>query len=75
MALKEHLINAVAAAAVLGIGSITFSNSTAVARHDERIRRIESVGEKIDGLRDDLGATREQLQRLDARLEAQEDRP
>lgn len=71
MNLKDHLINAVAAAAVLGGGSTIVLNKLDIARHDERISQVERLGTNIEGLRGELRETSRKLDRLDGRLEAE----
>lgn len=67
--LKDHLVNAVATAAVLGGGAAIIQNKVDLAKHDERITRIEKLDESMDKLADELAETRETLARVEARQE------
>lgn len=66
-AIKDHLINAVLAAAVVGGGAAVVDTKVDVARHDERITRIEELDKSMDALRDELKVTRESLVRIEER--------
>lgn len=68
MTLKEHLINVVAAAAVLATGTAVASDQAELARHDERIKRVEHLDQSITGLRTDLSRVDVKLERLDQKL-------
>lgn len=74
MTLKDYLIQAVAGATVIAAGASLVGDKVELARHDERIQRIEKLDESIDGLRKDLTDTREQLARIDTKLETQDAR-
>jgi hypothetical protein len=65
--LKDQLVNGLAAAALLGGGAAVIDNRVDVARHDERLTRIESLDESMEKLTGEMGRTREQLARLEAR--------
>lgn len=67
--LKDHLIEAVAAAALLGAGAQVVSNTVDLARQDTRIERVEALDAKIDKIADDAAATRETVARLEAKME------
>lgn len=67
--LKEHLVQAAAAALLLGGGAAIVDNKVDLARHDERITRIEELDESMKALQDDLKVTREELARVSARQE------
>lgn len=66
---KDHLFNAVATAAVLGGGAAVIQNKVDLAKHDERIARIEKLDESMDKLADELAETRETLARVETRQE------
>jgi len=70
-ALKDHLIQAVAVAGILGGGTVLIDTKVDVARHDERITRIEELDKNMDELREDLRTTREALARVEARQQAE----
>ena len=55
--LKEHLITAVATSALLGGGAALVSARIDLARHDERITRIEKLDERMTKLDDRLVET------------------
>lgn len=67
--IKDHLFNAVATAAVLGGGAAVIQNKVDLAKHEERIARIEKLDESMDKLADELAETRETLARVEARQE------
>lgn len=52
--IKETLINAVAATAAIGAGTTIIGNKIELARHDERIGRIERLDNKLDSLTERL---------------------
>lgn len=71
MNLKEYLLPSalgLAATAAAAIGTTAFSTKVEVARHDERITRLEDLGEDIKGLRSDLKDTQVELVRVQATL-------
>jgi len=68
--LKDHLLNAVAAAAVLGGGATLIQGKVDLAKHDARITRLERLDESMDKLTDELASTRETLASVKARQEA-----
>lgn len=72
MAIKEYVINAVAAAVAVGAGTSIISDKLKLARHDERIMRLETLNASVDGLREDLQSVDKKLERVDAKLEAME---
>lgn len=65
-ALKDHLMTALATAALLGGGGMLVTHEVDLGRHDERIERIEALDDSIDGLTKELASTREQLVRVEA---------
>lgn len=52
--LKEYIINAVAATVAVGAGGAIITNKVEIARHDERIQRIEKLDDKMDNLSERL---------------------
>lgn len=66
-ALRDHLVNAAAATALIGGGATVVSTATKVAVHEERISKLEELNHNVEGLREDLGKTREELIRSTAR--------
>lgn len=68
--LKDHLLNAVAAAAVLGGGATLIQGKVDLAKHDARITRLERLDESMDKLTSELATTRETLASVKARQEA-----
>ncbi|WP_152524699.1 hypothetical protein [Novosphingobium lindaniclasticum] len=69
--LRDHLLPAVATAAVLGGGASIIQTKVDVAKHDERISRIEKLDATMDKLTGELAETRETLARVEARQERQ----
>lgn len=65
--LKEHLVQAVATAAILGGGAALIDTKVDLARHDERIARIEKLDESMELLQGELQTTREALARVEER--------
>lgn len=68
-ALKDHLMTAIATSAVLGGGTVVITTRVDLARHDERITRIENLSDEMDGLSKELAVTREQLAVVKAKQE------
>jgi hypothetical protein len=70
--IKEHVINAVAAAAAIGVGSTVLSVKTNDARQDTRIERLETLQTSVDGLRGDLERVDKHLSQVDGRMQQQD---
>ena len=68
-ALKERLIEAVAAAALLGGGAQLIGNTVQIAKQDTRVERLEELDEKLEVMADDVAETREAVIRLETKLE------
>lgn len=68
-ALKDRLIEAVAAAALLGGGAQLVSNTVDIGKQETRIERIEELDNKIEKMADDVAETRETVVRLETKLE------
>lgn len=68
-ALKERLIEAVAAAALLGGGAQLVSNTVDNATQDTRIERLEKLDERLDDIATDVSETRETVVRLETKME------
>jgi hypothetical protein len=68
-AIKDRLIEAVAAAALLGGGAQIITNTVDNAKQDTRIERVEKVDERLEQMQDDLTVTREAVVRLEAKME------
>lgn len=62
-ALRDHLLTAMASAALLGGGATIITNKVAIGELSVRVAALEELGGKIDGLREDLQKTREELAR------------
>lgn len=67
--LKERLIEAVAAASLLGGGGMVITNAVNDAKQDTRIEQIEELGPKLDKIADDVAETRETVARLETKME------
>jgi uncharacterized protein (DUF342 family) len=61
--LKDHLVSAAAAAALLGGGTAVITTKIDVAVHDQRLDNLEELNKNVEGLRQDLSHTREDLLR------------
>ena len=70
-ALKDHLVTAGASAMLLGGSATLITTKIDIARHDERITRIEKLDETMTSLSKEMAATREALARVEARQEKQ----
>lgn len=68
-ALKDHLVTAGASAALLGGAAALIGTKVDIARHDERITRIEKLDESMVSLSKEMASTREALARVEARQE------
>lgn len=65
--LRDHLISAVSAAALLGGGATIITNKIGLVVVEDRVDRLEKLNENVEGLRSDLQATREDLIRSQLR--------
>jgi hypothetical protein len=68
-ALKERLIEGIAAAALLGGGAQLITNTVDNATQDARIERIEKLDSRIEEMADDVAETRETVIRLETKME------
>lgn len=66
--LRDHVLQSVAAAALLGGGSLLINNSVGLARQDTRLERLERVDERLDSIQKDVAETRETVARLEAQV-------
>lgn len=71
MTLKEHVINAVAAAAAIGASSTLITTKVNDARQDQRIERLEDLDDSVDGLRADLQKVDLKLERLNGKIDGE----
>lgn len=69
--LKDRLIEAAAAAALLGGGAQVINTAIDVGQHDVRIGRLERLDERLDTIAKDVSETRETVIRLEAKSEVQ----
>jgi ribosomal protein L13E len=67
--LKDRLIEAAAAAALLGGGATVVGHSVDIARQDARIERVEKLDERLEEIQKDVATTREAVIRLETKLE------
>lgn len=67
--LKDRLIEAAAAAALLGGGAQLVSNTVGIAQQETRVERLEKLDERLDKIADDVTKTRETVVRLETKLE------
>ena len=67
--LKFRLIEATAAAALLGGGAQVVNNSVEQARIETRVERLEKLDERLVDIQRDVSTTRETVARLEAKLE------
>jgi ribosomal protein L13E len=68
-ALKDRLIEAAAAAALLGGGAQLVGNSVDIARQDTRLERVERLDERLEDIQRDVAETRETVVRLETKME------
>lgn len=68
-ALKDRLIEAAAAAALLGGGAQLIGNTVELGKQETRVERLERMDERLDEIADDVAETRETVVRLEAKLE------
>jgi hypothetical protein len=68
-ALREYLINAIAAAAAIGAGGAIVNGAVTNARQDEQLRAATIM---LPEIQKDVKATRETVIRLEARDQARE---
>lgn len=67
--IKERLIEAAAAAALLGGGAQVIGNTVDIAKQDTRVERLEGVDARLEKIQEDLATTRETVVRLEVKLE------
>lgn len=67
--LKERLIEAAAAAALLGGGAQVIGNTVDIAKQDTRVERLEGVDARLEKIQQDLATTRETVVRLETYME------
>jgi hypothetical protein len=68
-ALRDHIVQVVAGAAILGGGSVLVTNHIEVARHDERIKTIETIPETLEEIKKAQALTNERLISIETKLE------
>lgn len=72
-ALKERLIEAAAAAALLGGGAQLVGNTVDLAKQDARIEAAEAddrlILQQLGDIQDEVSETREAVARLEAKME------
>lgn len=66
--LKDRLIEAAAAAALLGGGAQLVSNTVDLAKHDARVANLEKLDERLDKIQSDVSMTREAVVRLETKI-------
>lgn len=67
--LKDRIIEATAAAVLLGGGAQVISTTVDVAKHDERLERVEKIDDRIEIIQQEVSETREAVARLETKLE------
>ncbi len=67
--LKDRLIEATAAATILGGGATVVSHSVDIARQDARLERVEKLDARLESIEKNVSETRESVARLEAKLE------
>lgn len=67
--LRDHIVQVVAGAALLGGGSFVVSNNIEIARHDERIKTIETIPETLAEIQKSQALTNERLTAIETKLE------
>jgi septal ring factor EnvC (AmiA/AmiB activator) len=66
--IKDHLIQSIAAAAMLGGGTMVLTAHTDLARQEVRIERLEKMDGDIHEIRTDMRDTRESVARLEQHM-------
>lgn len=67
--LKDRLFEAAATAIILGGGAQVVSTSIDVAKHDERLERVEKIDDRMEIIQQEVSETREAVARLETKLE------
>lgn len=68
-ALRDHIVQAIAGAALLGGGVVLIDSKVENARQDERIKVVEAMPEKLDKIIEGQLTTNERLTKIETRLE------
>jgi hypothetical protein len=71
MTLRDTILNAVAGTVVLAAGGTIVGLRVSDALQNERIERLESLNDSVDGLRSDLQRVDRKLERLDGQLQGE----
>lgn len=75
MTIKSQIINAVATAALLGVGSTVIGVKINDARQDDRIARLETLNDNVNQLSADLSRVDRHLSQIDGRFQGEHDGP
>lgn len=73
--IKSQIINAVATAALLGVGSTVLGLKINDARQDDRITRLETLNDNVNQLSSDLSRVDKHLSQIDGRFQGEQDGP
>lgn len=68
-AIRDHLLQVIAGAAVLGGGGMLVTNQVSLARQDERIKTIETIPATLDEIKKAQATTNERLMAIETKLE------
>lgn len=68
-AIRDHLFQVIAGAAVLGGGGMLVTNQVSLARQDERIKTIEAIPATLDEIKKAQATTNERLAAIETKLE------
>lgn len=69
LAIRDHLFQVIAGAAVLGGGGMLVTNQVSLARQDERIKTIEAIPATLDEIKKAQATTNERLMAIETKLE------
>jgi chaperonin cofactor prefoldin len=67
--IRDHLIQSIAAATLLGGGAMLVNGSVDNAKQDTRIERLERLDDRLETIQKDVSETRETVARLEAKIE------
>lgn len=67
--IRDHVVQSIAAAAILGGGALVFNGTVDNAKQDARIERVERMDARLESIEKNVSETRESVARLEAKLE------
>lgn len=67
--IREHVVQSIAAAALLGGGALVFNGTIENAKQDARLERVEKQDARLENIEKNVSETREAVARLEAKME------